>query len=362
MQKSGKHLENLQPKKFQQLVLKWFDQHGRKTLPWQQNKTAYRVWVSEIMLQQTQVNTVIPYFLRFMERFPDLASLAAASEDEVLHLWTGLGYYSRARNLHRTAKDIMTLHQGNFPDDIAILQELRGIGRSTAGAIAAIAFEKKAAILDGNVKRVLIRLQGITEWPGEKKITQQLWQLAEKLTPEDRIADYTQAMMDIGATLCVRGAPNCTACPFHKSCSAHLQAIAKTLPKKKPSVKIPIREVTLLILMKNKNHVLLEKRPASGIWGGLWSLPEIAGSVTIENIRTTCQQRFKYKISDIEFGKRFRHTFSHFHLEILPAFVSVTENRGKIMEANQQIWYNLQQPDAVGLPAPVKTLLMEVAQ
>jgi A/G-specific adenine glycosylase len=352
---------NLSPKKFQHLVLNWFDEHGRKTLPWQQNKTPYRVWVSEIMLQQTQVSTVIPYYMRFMQRFPDLASLAVAQEDEVLHLWTGLGYYSRARNLHRTAQDVLTLHHGNFPNDLEQLQTLRGIGRSTAGAILAIAFEKRAAILDGNVKRVLTRLHGITEWPGEKNIKAQLWQYAEEYTPKIRIADYTQAMMDIGATLCVRGTPKCSACPFQKTCVAHLQGIAKTLPKKKPSVKIPTRQITLVVFVKNTQQVLLEKRPSSGIWGGLWSLPELAGEITsVDEVRLACLQRFKHKITKVELGKRFRHTFSHFHLDILPAFVSVTATAGKIMEAGQQIWYNLEQPESVGLPAPVKNLLMGV--
>ena len=241
----------LSPKKFQTQILSWFDQHGRKTLPWQLNKTPYRVWVSEIMLQQTQVSTVIPYFQRFMERFPDVASLAAATEDEVLHLWTGLGYYSRARNLHRTAKIVMEMHQGVFPDELEALEKLAGIGRSTAGAIRPLAFEKKAAILDGNVKRVLTRLHGITEWPGENKVAAQLWSLAEKYSPEQRIADYTQAMMDIGATLCVRGTPRCGDCPFQKFCVAYQQGIAKDLPKKKPSAKIPVRQATLLVFLKN---------------------------------------------------------------------------------------------------------------
>jgi A/G-specific adenine glycosylase len=349
--------KSLSPKKFQNHVLNWFDVHGRKTLPWQYNKTPYRIWVSEIMLQQTQVNTVIAYFDRFLQTFPTLTSLAAASEDAVLHLWTGLGYYSRARNLHRTAKIIVESYAGKFPADLEELQKLPGIGRSTAGAILAIAFEKQAAILDGNVKRVMTRLHGIMEWPGEKRVHDALWKIVEKYTPKQRVADYTQAMMDIGATLCVRGKPNCLACPFQKYCAAYTQGITATLPKKKPTLQIPTRQVTLLILQKNNDFVLLEKRPSPGIWGGLWSLPEIAGTLTAADIQKTCLERFAYTIKDIQLGEKFRHTFSHFHLEILPAFLTVTERRAKIMEADQQIWYNLQQPSKLGLPAPIKTLL-----
>jgi A/G-specific adenine glycosylase len=348
-------------KKFTTLILKWFDQHGRKNLPWQKNKTPYRVWVSEIMLQQTQVITVIPYFERFIEHFPDVQTLAAAHEDTVLHLWTGLGYYSRARNLHKTANIIHHSHQNKFPDSIAELEELPGIGRSTAGAIMALAFQKKATILDGNVKRVLTRLQGITEWPGEKKVMDQLWSIAENYTPSQRIADYTQAMMDIGATLCVRGTPRCQECPLQPYCLANQQGIAKTLPRSKPASILPIRQVTLLVLQKNSHHILLEKRPATGIWGGLWSLPEAPQPQSLTQLKKLCQQRFRYEIKAIEYGTPFRHTFSHFHLEITPAFIAIKANR-KLMEAEQQIWYNLQQPAAVGLPAPVKKLLQRMTK
>lgn len=344
--------------KFQTSVLSWFDQHGRKTLPWQQNKTPYRVWLSEIMLQQTQVTTVIPYFERFIQHFPEVSSLAEADEDTVLHLWTGLGYYNRARNLHKTAKIIMASFSGHFPNDLLALESLPGIGRSTAGAILAISFEKKATILDGNVKRVLTRLHAIQEWPGEKKTTEKLWEIAEKYTPTQRIADYTQAMMDIGATLCVRSKPRCHDCPFQKSCGAHLQGMTQVIPQKKPSVKIPTRQVTLLIFVRNQQYVLLEKRPTNGVWGGLWSLPELTGIPTLETIQAEALARAHHPIEHIQLGARFRHTFSHFHLDIQPAFISLKSHRRKVMEEGQQIWYNLQQPDAVGLPAPVKTLLL----
>lgn len=348
------------PYQFQKIVLTWFDQHGRKTLPWQQNKTPYRVFVSEIMLQQTQVSTVIPYFQRFITQFPTVQTLATANEDDVLHLWTGLGYYNRARHLHRTANIIVQSYNGQFPNDLLELQKLPGIGRSTAGAIAAIAFEKQAAILDGNVKRVLTRLHGMTEWPGEKKTLEQLWMLAEQYTPKKRIADYTQAMIDIGATLCIRGKPHCNRCPLQLFCVAHQLGIAKNLPKSKPSNPLPTRQTTLLIIRKNHHLILLEKRPPHGIWGGLWSMPEILNHPSQEDIRTHCQQRFRCQVKQIDFGKDFRHTFSHFHLQIRPVIITIKETRGKALEKDQQIWYNLQQPEAVGLPAPVKKLLQEM--
>jgi A/G-specific adenine glycosylase len=349
----------LPAKKFQQLILSWFDTHGRKTLPWQQNKNPYRVWLSEIMLQQTQVTTVIPYYERFMQRFPDVASLASATEDEVLHFWTGLGYYNRARHLHHTAKIIAQDFQGKFPSTLEELQQLPGIGRSTAGAILTIAFQQPAPILDGNVKRVLTRLHGITEWPGEKHVTESLWKLAEKYTPNERVADYTQAIMDMGATLCVRGTPQCQSCPLQRYCVAHLQGIAKTLPKTKSTAALPTRKTTMLVL-HNKDKVLLEKRPPTGVWASLWSLPEISHATDELAIRQHCQQRFGCKASHIQVKNQFRHTFSHFHLDILPVFVTITSVRLKGMEANQLIWYNLQQPEKVGLPTPVKKLLMEM--
>jgi A/G-specific adenine glycosylase len=355
--KNPKENSTLSPKKFQNRVLAWFDEHGRKTLPWQYNKTPYRVWVSEIMLQQTQVNTVIPYFERFLQTFPTVEALAAADQDAVLHLWTGLGYYSRARNLHRTAKIILESYAGTFPEDLEELQKLPGIGRSTAGAIRSLAFEKPAAILDGNVKRVITRLHGIMEWPGEKKVHDALWLLAEKYSPSHRVADYTQAMMDIGATLCVRSKPYCSLCPFQKNCLAHALDMTASLPRKKPSLKIPTRQVTLLILQKNSDFVLLEKRSATGIWGGLWSLPEITGTPSLQDVQKICRERFSATVKEFQFGEKFRHTFSHFHLEILPAYLVVTARKSKIMEAEQQIWYNLQQPSALGLPAPIKKLL-----
>jgi A/G-specific adenine glycosylase len=345
---------------FQNRILNWFDHHGRKTLPWQFDKTAYRVWISEIMLQQTQVNTVIPYFERFLTTFPDLETLAHASEDAVLHQWTGLGYYSRARHLHRSAKIILQQYAGNFPRDLTALQLLPGIGRSTAGAILAIAFEKKAAILDGNVKRLLTRLHGIAAWPGEKKIAEKLWLLAEKYTPSTRIGDYTQAMMDIGATLCTRSKPQCETCPLKKYCIAYQKNLTTILPVKKPAKTMPVRTTAFLILKKNPYTIFLEKRATLGIWGGLWSLPEMSGPTSTTAIKSHCKKQFRCNVKQIKYGESFRHTFSHFHLDILPVIVTLNVTRVKTMEAEQQIWYNLKNPQPIGLPAPVKKILLEM--
>lgn len=346
----------MKPEQFQKLVLSWFRLHGRKDLPWQQNKTPYRVWVSEIMLQQTQVSTVIPYFLRFMERFPNLLALTKSSEEDVLHLWTGLGYYSRARNLFRTAKIIQENFAGNFPFEQNELENLPGIGRSTAGAIRAIAFGKPATILDGNVKRVLTRFYAIQKWPGDKNALDELWSLAEKLTPKKAVADYTQAMMDIGATVCVRGQPVCQKCPLQSDCVAYKSGIEKKLPLPKPRKILPIKEVALLIL-KNKEQVLLEKRPSNGIWGGLWSLPELAGKPSMDDIHTKCLSK-KVTIQTIQPAEPFRHTFSHFHLDISPILISI--KKPKIMEGKAQIWYNLREPPKLGLPAPIKSILSKL--
>ncbi|MBD3609161.1 MAG: A/G-specific adenine glycosylase, partial [Gammaproteobacteria bacterium] len=265
---------------FAERLLVWFDQHGRKELPWK-SSDPYRVWISEIMLQQTQVTTVIPYFERFITRFPDIATLAMAKQDEVLHLWTGLGYYARARNLHKAAQIIQQQYQGRFPEDFDQVIALPGIGRSTAGAILAQAMEQRHAILDGNVKRLLSRLYVIEGWPGEKQTENKLWQLAEELTPRQRIADYTQAVMDIGATLCKRSKPDCDHCPFHNHCQARRQGRQAELPHRKPKKDKPVKRCHMLILQDAQGHVLLQQRPPSGIWGGLWSLPECPEDIDI---------------------------------------------------------------------------------
>jgi len=274
----AKH-KKMSNKKFSQQVLLWFEKHGRKDLPWQQDRDAYKIWVSEIMLQQTRVETVVPYYEKFMQRFPNVKKLAASDIDEVLHLWTGLGYYARARNLHKAAQQIVEQHSGKFPKEIEQVIALPGIGRSTAAAILALSFNQPHAILDGNVKRVLARYFAVQGWPGKREVEQQLWEHAEDLLPKIKfaqdIAKYTQAMMDLGATLCTRSNPSCSTCPVQKSCQAYAQQRQDELPTPKPSKKIPQREVVVAIIQQYKDgSVWLEKRPPAGIWGGLYSFPE----------------------------------------------------------------------------------------
>lgn len=347
------------PASFSSAILKWFDQHGRQHLPWQQNKTPYRVWVSEIMLQQTQVTTAIPYFERFMTLFPDLSSLAKAHLDDVLHAWAGLGYYTRARNLHRAAQMVMQDFGGKFPDTLESLQQLPGVGRSTAGAILSIVYQQRATILDGNVKRVLARFLGETAPVNEKAVELTLWQQAERYTPKKRCADYTQAIMDLGATLCTRSQPDCAHCPLAAHCKAHAAGMAHLLPTKKSTRTIPTRTATFLVVQASQ-HILLQKRPPHGIWGGLWSLPEISGAPDKKTIRHFCQTELRLQMNHLSIQPSFRHTFSHYHLEIHPVLIETTLP-AKVMECTEQIWYNLDQPAAVGLPAPIQTILRNLA-
>ena len=341
-----------------QPVLKWFDLHGRKDLPWQIDITPYRVWVSEIMLQQTQVTTVIPYFERFIDELPDLASLANADLDTVLHLWTGLGYYSRARNLHKTARIIQQQFNSIFPADIEALVNLPGIGRSTAGAIISIAFQQRAAILDGNVKRVLARYHAVDGWPGQSLVANALWQFAEAHTPDKRVADYSQAMMDLGATLCTRSKPACERCPLQNSCLAMAQNKTAAYPGKKPKKILPIKHTQMIIFENHAGHILLKKRPPSGIWGGLWGFPEIA----IDNSAATFCTDFMGQVpASINHLTTYRHSFSHFHLEISPVHIQLQQSPPCIMEDELQLWYKPLQPQAVGLAAPTQKLLKLIA-
>jgi len=341
---------------FAQRLLCWFDQHGRKHLPWQNPITPYRVWVSEIMLQQTQVDTVIPYFERFMQHFPDIKALAAAPIDEVLHLWTGLGYYARARNLHRCSQIIATEYGGCFPDDVSVLNELPGIGRSTAAAITSIAFEQPTAILDGNVKRVLARHNAISGWPGQPKVAEKLWQIAEAQMPDHRCRDYTQAIMDLGATVCVRTRPKCALCPVAADCAALAEDNPSAYPGKKPAKEKPVKSAYLLLLQAPSGEILLEQRPPQGIWGGLWCLPELAADQCLESHISV-----RYGAAcGFEHWPGWRHTFSHYHFDIQPVLVNLAKRPAGVMEQGRHIWYNLRQPANVGLAAPVKTLLQQL--
>jgi A/G-specific adenine glycosylase len=344
---------------FSTQILNWFDEHGRKDLPWQENRSAYRVWVSEIMLQQTQVKTVIPYFERFMSAFPTVIKLATANVDEVLHHWSGLGYYARARNLHKAAQQVCEDFDAKFPQDMENMMSLPGIGRSTAAAILAQAHGFRHAILDGNVKRVLTRFHGVEGWPGNKKIETHLWQYAEQHTPEARLADYTQGMMDLGATLCRRSKPDCEVCPLSADCVAFSEQRTHELPTSKPKKTKPIKSARMLVLMNDKNQILLEKRPPTGIWGGLWSLPEMAMDADIE---AHCQQQWQFKVAATEDAESFRHTFSHYHFDITPCRVQVKNPDQCVMEAEQQVWYNSTQNHRLGLAAPVQTILNSLSE
>jgi A/G-specific adenine glycosylase len=343
---------------FSKRVLDWFDQHGRKDLPWQSDTSPYRVWLSEIMLQQTQVKTVIPYFERFTGTFPDVHSLAAAPQDEVLHLWTGLGYYARARNLHKAAKTVADELDGNFPNTVEGLCELPGIGRSTAGAIVSIAFGQRASILDGNVKRVLARYHRVEGWPGKSAVHDRLWEIAEKYTPTKRCNDYTQAMMDLGATLCTRSSPTCDSCPLVASCEAKAHGDQTSFPGKKPRKVMPVKDTHFLIVRGSDGEIWLEKRPGSGIWGGLWCFPEIESP---GDSLQHCLDLWGAEPASIEALPEFRHTFSHYHLDITPVVVDLNTAPLAVMEADRQLWYNVRQPPQIGLAAPVAALLKQLA-
>jgi len=339
-----------------QQLLTWHDQHGRHDLPWQNTTDAYRIWVSEIMLQQTQVATVIQYYQRFMASFPTIDKLAQADIDTVLHLWTGLGYYARARNLHKTATIIHKQYNDVFPQNFEQVLSLPGIGRSTAGAILAFSQNQHHAILDGNVKRVLSRFYAIEGWYGKKPVENQLWELAELNTPKKNIAQYTQAIMDFGATLCRRSNPQCNQCPFSNDCLANQENRVKELPHGKPKSTKPIKQTTFLLIQNEKQEILLTRRPATGIWGGLWCPLEIKEtpskkSLIIENFNITINKILP----------TFRHTFSHYHLDITPALCFLERETDMIAESSERVWYNLDSPKKLGLAAPVKMLLDQLS-
>lgn len=401
-------ISSLQANNFNKKILDWFQHHGRKHLPWQKKVSLYRVWISEIMLQQTQVATVIPYFERFLAAFPNVKKLAETNLDEVLHLWTGLGYYARARNLHKTAQIIQAEFKGKFPKNLDTLLTLPGIGRSTASAILALSQNQRHPILDGNVKRVLSRHFAIQGWPGHPNVEKTLWDLSERLTPLNNVNYYTQAMMDLGATLCTRARPQCEICPLKKSCLAkkydkvfEFPASRVKLTKGNPTQSLPRkpkRKMTVLLLVDSHHHILLEKRPNSGIWGGLWSLPELSFIETTLNLDDTstsddkftldseldaylkldfkqkitsqtikkiqdrisnfCFQKFNIKmtISSVQALPSFKHSFTHFDLTIQPIFCKFKQRHRKAFIANAQ-WHLLSVPPRFGLAAPIKRLL-----
>jgi A/G-specific adenine glycosylase len=340
---------------FAQQLLEWFDDYGRKDLPWQQEISAYRVWVSEIMLQQTQVQTVIPYFNRFVARFPNVSVLASANQDDVLSCWSGLGYYARARNLHKAAQTISTEYGGEFPQSFENVMELPGIGRSTAGAILSLATGQRHAILDGNVKRVLARYEAIAGWPGKTAVANDLWEAAERHTPETRTPEYTQAIMDLGATLCTRSNPECGRCPVKDGCEALRTDSIGDYPGRKQKTVKPLRTTTMIMASAN-GHVCLERRPEAGIWGGLWSLPELGE----ESIDDWCDKELGSAVTNLLTWDVLRHSFSHYDLDILPLVVRIEPHAGKVSDAGVRTWYRLDDVPPGGLAAPVIKLINQL--
>lgn len=348
---------------FSKTLIQWQVKHGRHGLPWQASeigiRDAYRVWLSEIMLQQTQVSAVIPYYEKFLQRFPTIATLAAASQDDVMQYWAGLGYYARARNLHRAAQQVVELHGGIFPDDFETIHALPGIGRSTAAAISAFAFGKRAAILDGNVKRVFARHFGVHGDVKSKPVTDLLWAIAESELPKNNIeatiGSYTQGLMDLGATLCVRSRPACLLCPVQKTCIAKRDGLTAALPGRSAKREVPHREIQMLVVI-DSGQVLLEKRPPTGIWGGLWSLPECAVGV---NALEAAQKQFAINAKKAKKLATVDHGFTHFSLSIFPVEIQVVSKQPRAMEPGL-IWLDLVELENVALPAPVKKILLKL--
>ncbi|SFO26015.1 A/G-specific adenine glycosylase [Nitrosospira briensis] len=354
---------------FSAKLISWQKQHGRHDLPWQNTRDPYAIWLSEIMLQQTQVGTVIPYYQRFLQRFPDVTTLALAPLDDVLAQWSGLGYYSRGRNLHRAARVIVGDHQGRFPGNAEIIRQLPGIGRSTAAAIAVFAYGERRAILDGNVKRVFARCFGIDGYPGEKRNETLLWRKAEELLPppsgtgenqiDGGIEAYTQALMDLGATVCTRGKPKCPICPLQADCIALRENRTGKLPVPRPRKLLPEKETVLLLLMR-QGMILLEKRPASGVWGSLWCLPEMPVSAISTDY---CTQRFGMNVQPLAQMQPFDHAFTHFRLRIHPQPLQVASSScvtgGKGQERVESRWITPDEALKVAIPSPVRKLLIQ---
>jgi len=337
-------------------LLTWHARHGRHDLPWQRDPTPYRVWVSEIMLQQTQVGTVVNYYDRFMQRFPDIETLAVAPLDEVLHLWSGLGYYSRARNLHRAAQLLVSRYGGTLPGTAAELAELPGIGRSTAAAIRALSAGERGAILDGNVRRVLARCFLVTGALTPRAAEERLWQLAEQCTPQEDVAAYTQAIMDLGATICVRRRPLCVACPLESHCAARRTRRQHEIPAPRTRMARRTRALVMLLAQRGDGSVLLERRPERGVWGGLWCPPQFP---SVEAAQLYAATRLLSAVIEPRSLAIVRHAFTHFELEITPLMARCEAWAG-VMDEPPTLWYNPAQPERLGLPAPVTALIQSI--
>jgi A/G-specific adenine glycosylase len=340
--------------RFAARLLRWYDQHGRKDLPWQHPRTPYRVWVSEVMLQQTQVATVIGYFERFIARFPDVHALASAPLDDVLALWAGLGYYSRARNLHRAAQQCVREFAGELPRAVDDLARLPGIGASTAAAIAAQAHGTRAAILDGNVKRVLARHAGVRGAIDARDTVQTLWAHANARLPRTRMADYTQAIMDLGATVCTRSKPECARCPVRGDCVALRDDLIAVLPERKHARAVPVRHAQWLVIHDAQGRLLLERRPERGIWGGLWSLPECD---THTDARQHARKQYSVRASPAAAMREVKHRFTHFELRATPVRLAAVAKPATLLENMR--WIGARQSESLGLPKPVRALLNE---
>ena len=354
---------------FSATVIAWQKQHGRHALPWQNTRDAYLIWLSEIMLQQTQVAAVLAYYARFLARFPTLRSLAEAPVEDVMAQWSGLGYYTRARNLHKCAQRVVNEYDGVFPSDPALLAELPGIGRSTAAAISAFSSGTRAAIMDGNVKRVFARVFGIDAYPGEKKVEQAMWRRAEALLPETGIESYTQGLMDLGATLCTRSSPDCGRCPLQPRCVAYATGRTRELPVRKPKKTSPEKHTVMLVIVDG-GQVLLQQRPGTGIWGGLLSLPELDGHVLIDDgddeiprvIDQLALARAVAPFGEIETQDcllPFVHVFTHYKLHIVPCRITLARRLAKAAEAGY-VWLDGDKVADAPLPAPVKKLLLDL--
>jgi len=335
-------------------LINWQRKHGRQDLPWQNPITPYRVWISEIMLQQTQVATVIPYFEAFMRAFPDVRTLADASQDEVLHHWTGLGYYARARNLHKAALIVCQSHAEQLPASLELLTDLPGIGRSTAGAILSIAHNVRAPILDGNVKRVLARFHSVEGYPGITKIADQLWSLSDQHTPDTELATYTQASMDLGATLCTRASPSCDICPLHERCAALKGNLVEQLPTRKPKKDKPVRTCRMFLIQREDGACFLERNSDDGIWGGLYSPPKREVDCLPNQLAAELGLPFE---SDACILSRFRHTFTHYHLDIEPVVIQLTSADFRIRTNERYAWYFPDGEEKLGLSAVAVKLL-----
>ncbi len=341
-------------KHFATRIIQWQQQHGRQDLPWQTRKTPYRVWISEIMLQQTQVSTVIPYFKRFMRELPSIKQLANAPADQVMSLWSGLGYYSRARNLHKAAQHICQQHDGRFPRSLELIMQLPGIGRSTAGAIASLAMQQPTPILDGNVKRVMMRSHAISGWYGQSAVLKQLWQLSESLTPKENTAIYNQGLMDLGAMICTRSKPSCDDCPLQTDCQSYLAGTPTAYPESKPKMGKKRSESRYFLLIHNQdNELLLYRRPEHGIWGGLWSIPECPLNTDMTEF---CQTHFGFSPTHIDKKPSVKHLFSHYQLNLHPIVLSAPHTS---MDLTPVVWYKRGHCLPGGIAAPIEKLINE---